>query len=97
MSIEPDVLFYMPILFAVLGAGVFLLGVWQLNQADNMKKFVGCVLQGSGLGVMGASAIFYFAKGYDWAFIAVVAVVGICSTFGALSGFPFLKAQGMGK
>ena len=94
MSVDPDVLFYMSILFAVVGVAEFFLGVWLLSQADKSKKFVGSVMQGSGLGFMAAGAIFHFAAGNDWALIAGLVAVGVGSTTGALTGVRFVRAQG---
>jgi hypothetical protein len=94
MSVDPGVLPYLAILCAVVGAGQFLAGVWQFNQADNAKKFVGCVLQGGGLGLMGMAAVLYFAQQYDWAFIAGLVVMGAGSLGGSLSGLRFAKKQG---
>ena len=94
MNVEPDVLFYMSILFAVVGFAEFCLGVWLLGQANKTKKFAGRVMQGSGLGFMAAGAIFHFAVGNDWAFIAGLVAVGVGSTTGALTGVRFVRAQG---
>ena len=93
MSVAPDVLFYMTIFVPLVGAVEFLLGVWQFNQADNAKKFVGCVLQGSGLGFMAAGAVFYLAKGFDWALLAGLGVMVCGSMGGSLSGIRFAKKQ----
>ena len=94
MSVDPDVQFYMAILFAVAGAAEFFLGVWLLNQADKNKKFPGSVMQGSGLGFMAGAAIFHFAAGHDWALIAGLVAVGVGSTAGALSCVRYLKVRG---
>jgi hypothetical protein len=93
MSVEPDVLFYMSILFAALGVGEFFYGVWLLNRDDKKMKFIGSVMQGSGLGFMAAAAIFHFTGGYDWALIAGLVAVGIGSTTGTLTGARFVKVQ----
>jgi len=94
MSVDPDVLFYVSILFAVAGAAEFVLGVWLLSQADKNKKFPGSMMQGSGLGFMAGAAIIHFAGGYDWAFVAGLVAVGVGSTAGALSGARYLKVRG---
>jgi hypothetical protein len=94
MSVEPDVLFYVSILFAVVGVAEFILGVWLLSQADKNKKFPGSVIQGSGLGFMAGAAILHFAAGHDWVLIAGLAAVGVGSTTGALSGVRYLKVRG---
>ena len=93
MSVDPDVLFYMSILFAVVGVVELFLGVWLLGQADKNKKFAGSVMQGSGLGFVAAGAIFHFAAGNDWAFVAGLVAVGVGSTTGALTGARFVKVR----
>jgi len=94
MSVEPDVLFYMSILGAVMGVGQLCYGVWLLRQPEPPKKLVGCVMQGAGLGWMGAAATFYLASGYDWALMAGLGVLFAGASIGSVTGMRYMKTQG---
>ena len=94
---DPQTLQIFSYIAAAVGLGQLVYGVALTRSGDPNKQFLSCVLQGGGIGFLACAAICYFARAYDWAFMAGLGSFAALSMIGSVVGLKTIKARGMGK